>query len=66
MPPPAFGERGGPALRNRGTLLADIDRALGVDGPPAIEYLYARPFTRVPLPYGWGFNLNAYGHSAVR
>jgi hypothetical protein len=30
------------AIKNKGTILRDVDKLLGVTKPPAIEYLYVR------------------------
>lgn len=66
-PPPPLGAPHGPAIDNKSTVLGDVDRALGFDRPPAVEYILVQPFAVLRLPLlGVGFALNYYGHAVVR
>lgn len=51
-------------IENYNSILKEIDDALGVDSPPAIEYIYVTPFPKWKI-FGIGFG-SPYGHSAVR
>jgi hypothetical protein len=46
-----FGSINGTEILNKSTILAEIDAALGVDSPPAVEYLLVFPprFTGCPF-----------------
>ena len=59
-----FGAKGGPTIRNKDSILADVDRALGREKPPAIEYLFVAPFGSFEI-FGIKFG-SPYGHSAIR
>lgn len=61
-----FGKTNGTPISNKNTILQEIDRTLGYNKNPDIEYLLSRPYTFIPLPFGYGINYNSYGHSAVR
>lgn len=66
-PTPPLGAPHGPAIDNKSTVLGDVDRALGFDRPPAVEYILVQPFAVLRLPLlGVGFALNYYGHAVVR
>lgn len=66
--PPDFGRQGGTPISNADTVLDEVDAVLGREGrPPAVEYLFVRPFVHVRVPLlDVGFSYNAYGHAAVR
>jgi hypothetical protein len=64
-----FGDINGTEIANKSSMLAEIDAALGVDSPPAVEYLLVLPppLYWLPPPFsGFGLDWNNYGHSAVR
>lgn len=59
-----FGAEFGTPISNINTILPEIDRALGRNKPPDIEYLYVEPFSRLVLPgtREWvSFAVNYYG-----
>lgn len=65
--PDDFGRTDGSPIENKDTILQDVDRALGYDSPPALEYVLVQPFSVVRLPFtNIGFGWNQYGHSVVR
>lgn len=51
-------------IANRDTIFQEIDKSLEKSKPPAVEYLIARPHSGFTV-FGYGFNFNWYGHSAV-
>lgn len=51
-------------IANKATIFQEIDRSLERTKPPAVEYLIARPHSGITI-FGYGFNFNWYGHSAV-
>ena len=60
-------------VTNKDTVFAEIDRKLGVDKPPSVEYLYVVPhigmsLTQLSRLLGKGAysSSNPYGHAAVR
>lgn len=59
-----FGGRGGPAISNRDSILANLDAALGQKGPPAVEYLFVCPYASTKI-LGIGFG-SPFGHAVVR
>jgi hypothetical protein len=62
-----FGAAGGSEISNKASVLAEIDRALGVNKPPAVEYIFVEPYADFGLPFStYGFSRNPYGHAAVR
>eukprot|EP01104_Vermistella_antarctica_P011585 TRINITY_DN3250_c0_g1_i1.p1 TRINITY_DN3250_c0_g1~~TRINITY_DN3250_c0_g1_i1.p1 ORF type:complete len:435 (-),score=87.15 TRINITY_DN3250_c0_g1_i1:96-1295(-) len=65
--PSNFGSERGPEVSNRNDVLREVDRALGRTSPPAVEYLFVRPFSSFRIPFtNIGIGYNFYGHSAVR
>jgi len=65
--PADFGTAFGTEISNKGSVLADIDRVIGVNKPPDIEYLFVLPYVRWRLYWlKWGFAGNYYGHAAVK
>ena len=46
-----FGSINGTEILNKSTILAEIDAALGVDSPPAVEYLLVLPPPLYWLPF---------------
>eukprot|EP00007_Cunea_sp_BSH-02190019_P006131 CAMPEP_0174230428 /NCGR_PEP_ID=MMETSP0417-20130205/1207_1 /TAXON_ID=242541 /ORGANISM="Mayorella sp, Strain BSH-02190019" /LENGTH=312 /DNA_ID=CAMNT_0015308123 /DNA_START=37 /DNA_END=972 /DNA_ORIENTATION=- len=46
-------------------VLTEVDRALGCEKPPAIEYLFVEPFSQFHI-FGFGIPINPYGHAALR
>lgn len=65
--PDDFGCPHGTPIENKATILQDVDRALGFDSPPALEYVLVQPFSVVRIPgTNVGFGWNQYGHSVVR
>lgn len=62
---PDFGARNGTELANKGWVLPEVDRTLGVSRPPALEYIFVRPLSMLKL-FGRGTGTNPYGHAAVR
>lgn len=64
--PENFGHRDGPPIDNLDTILDDINKELGKDSNPAIEYLYVRSYIKFPLFLGYGCTFNLYGHAAIR
>eukprot|EP01087_Luapelamoeba_hula_P020816 TRINITY_DN715_c4_g1_i1.p1 TRINITY_DN715_c4_g1~~TRINITY_DN715_c4_g1_i1.p1 ORF type:complete len:407 (-),score=67.59 TRINITY_DN715_c4_g1_i1:33-1253(-) len=63
-----FGAPGGVPISNLDDIMQTIDAALGVNHPPAIEFIFVEPYTSVSIPKfpNWGFSNNPYGHAAVR
>ena len=54
-------------LQGVGTILGEVDKAVGVRKPPAIEYILVRPHTLIKIPFtDIGIGYNTYGHAAVR
>lgn len=52
--PEDFGAEGGKPIENKTTILKDIDDALGRSKPPAVEYLWCKPFVnRYFLGFFW-------------
>lgn len=65
--PKDFGDENGSEISNKDTIFSEIDKALGVSKPPALEYILVMPFSSFFVPFlGFGINMNAYGHAAVR
>jgi hypothetical protein len=55
-----FGSINGTEILNKSTILAEIDAALGVDSPPAVEYLLVLPPPLYWLPFPFsGFGLDS-------
>lgn len=46
LPPPPLklGAPGGPEIDNKSTILSEIDQLLGVNKPPAIEFIFVEPY----------------------
>lgn len=63
---PAFGAKNGPEIVNKATVLAEIDRTLGVSKPPALEVIFVEPMSMVKFTDGSGSGTNPFGHLAVR
>ena len=51
-------------IKNKDTICEEIDRALGRSKPCSVEYLIAKPNALFSI-WGYGFNINWFGHSAV-
>lgn len=66
MIPKNFGELNGTEISNKNTILDELNNKLGYDKNPDVEYFLSRPYTVLPLPFGYGINYNSYGHSSVR
>lgn len=65
--PKDFGAVNGTPITNKNGILEDVDKALQVEKPPAVEYILVMPVTHVNFPYtGRGSGANPFGHSAVR
>lgn len=62
--PQYFGAAGGMRIVNFDTIMSEIDAALGVSKPPAVEYLFVAPYGSVNL-FGLRFG-SPYGHAALR
>jgi hypothetical protein len=61
-----FGQVGGPTIKNKDTILQEIDTVINRK-PPSIEYIVCLPFAYCKLPLiNIGINYNIYGHSALR
>ena len=45
-------------IENKSTILNDINKSLGVDSNPAVEYLITMPYGLIKLPFGLGSNKN--------
>ena len=59
-----FGEKNGQPIDNLQTIMNEIDEALGVKKPPAIEFLFVCPYRTVEfLGVGLG---SPFGHAAIR
>ena len=59
-----LGEKHGKAIDNIETIMKEIDEALGVKKPPAIEFLFVCPYRTVNfLGIGLG---SPFGHAAIR
>lgn len=63
--PDDFGQVNGTSISNKLTILNEIDNILETN-TPSIEYILCKPYAYFKLPFGYGFNFNSYGHSAVR
>lgn len=63
--PKDFGQVDGTPISNKCTILSEIDDVLEKKSP-SVEYILCKPFAYIKLPFGFGFNFNSYGHSAVR
>ncbi|NDB84065.1 MAG: hypothetical protein EB127_15315, partial [Alphaproteobacteria bacterium] len=51
---------------NASTILDDIGKSMK-KGKPSIEYIVVLPYSNFRIPFtNWGFNINTYGHSALR
>jgi hypothetical protein len=65
--PDDFGELNGTAIKNKDSILNEIDVILGKKKHPAVEYIITRPYGLITLPFGLGsINYNTWGHSALR
>lgn len=52
---------------NKATILNEINKSLGKNSSPIVEYLITKPYGLFRLPFGLGsFNYNWFGHSALR
>lgn len=67
------GPRKAPVVRNKDTILADVDLALDMTSPPSVEYLYVPPraqytIRRIAELFGGHSDsyANPYGHAAIR
>lgn len=59
-----FGAPGGVPIDNLDTILSEVDRALGRDSAPAVEYLFVSPFHSHNV---FGLSLGSpFGHAALR
>lgn len=63
--PEDFGQVNGTPILNKNQVLAEVNKVLEKDDP-SVEYILVKPFSYFPLLFGYGFNFNSYGHSAVR
>ena len=63
--PPGFGAPDGIEIANKDTLLKEIDHALGMSQPPALEMIWVRPFPMVKI-LNKGLGTNPFGHTLVR
>lgn len=63
-----LGAPGGPEIDNKNTILGEIDEALGVKKPPAIEFIFVEPYASwdVYVIQNLGLSRNPYGHAAIR
>jgi len=52
-------------VRNKATILNEIDASIGRTKPPAFEYLYVEPAV-FSNPFSTDSTGNPYGHAAVR
>src|SRR5690606_30443917 len=63
--PKNFGAPRGAEISNKYTILEEIDEALGVSKPPAVEYIFVQPYSDMSVPYlKFGFGRNPYGQYA--
>jgi len=54
-------------IKNKTTILKELDNALGKSTPPAMEYIYVNPaFSAFNWPWNSHLSMNPYGHSALR
>lgn len=66
-PDRTFGEINGTPIKNKDTILTEINKCLGKSKNPSIEYIITLPYSIVSLPYNLGgLNYNSFGHSALR
>jgi hypothetical protein len=63
---PDFGARNGPEIANKSTILHEVDQALGLSKPPAVEYIFVRPLSMVEFGRNSGTGTNPYGHALAR
>ena len=61
-----FGAKNGATISNLGTILTDVDRALGRTKPPALEVIFVEPQPIGRLPRGGRSSTNPFGHALVR
>jgi hypothetical protein len=61
-----FGAQGGQCISNKMTILSDLDKFLGRNAPPSLEYIFVEPLANVRLPDGRGSGMNPFGHAVVR
>lgn len=61
-----FGKLNGTPISNKDTILSEINEKLATDKNPDVEYLLSRPYSVIPLLFGYGINYNFFGHSSVR
>jgi hypothetical protein len=54
-----LGEKGGPEIRNRKTILQEVDKLVGNGSPPALEYLFCENAMTENCA---GFNLARFGY----
>lgn len=64
--PSDFGKINGSCISNKITILSEVNNSLGYSKNPDIEYFLSRPYTFIPLLFGYGINYNSYGHSSLR
>ena len=54
-------------IENKETILDELNKSLGTNSNPSVEYLITKPYGLIRLPFGLGsVNYNWYGHSALR
>lgn len=53
-------------IANKATILNEIDHALGVAKPPALEYIYVQPAVAFRFSRNSASSQNPYGHAAIR
>lgn len=53
-------------IANKATILSEIDHALGVSKPPALEYIYVQPAVAFRFSRNSASSQNPYGHAAIR
>lgn len=67
MIPIDFGEPYGTPIKNKDTILSEVNATLGKRHNPSVEYIITRPYGVISLPFGLGsLNYNMWGHSALR
>ena len=66
--PADFGVEGGTPISNMRTIMGEIDAALGVSGPPAIEYIFCDAYGKErETTWQWLYrNIANFGHALVR
>ncbi|MEZ4272332.1 MAG: hypothetical protein R3C68_13180 [Myxococcota bacterium] len=63
--PADFGAINGTPIANKSTILKNLWRSLGHEGPPSLVYLYIKPYSFFKFSGDSGSGSSPFGHSGI-